>query len=300
MRRGADLAGRRSRLHDRVGHHLQFKTAAVAHDLDLERLLRAGANQPDPFLPCRQCRAIDHADGISGLQPRTRRGPALDHPADDGGDLGIETADSERLQRVLIKLVGLHATRIQLHGAAALQSQFDTAARHSGAQQRQPQILKRADPGVVDPLDLVPCDEAGDCGRRACRRLADHRLQRRQAVEEQRPVEHHRQQEIGHRAGQHDADSAPYASPVEGSMNFAGGYGAFALVEHLDVTAQRQRADRPLGLVASEPTAEQGFAETHRKAQHLDSGQACRQVMAEFMDHHQHADRDQEPQHRVQ
>jgi hypothetical protein len=285
---------------DRIGRQRQYPAAAVTLDFDLEGLLRAGADQPDPLLPGGQRLAIDRADAVSWLQIRTRRGPVLDHLADDGGNLGIETTDSQRLQRVLVELVGLHASNIQLHGAAALQSQFDTAARHSGAQQRQPQILKRADLGVVDPIDLVPCDEAGDCGRRAGRRLADHRLQRRQTVEEQRPVQHHRQQEIGHRTRQHDADAAPYASPVEGPMDFAGGYGALALVEHLDVAAQRQRADRPLGLVASEPAAEQGLAKADRKTQHLDSGQACRQVMAEFMDHDQHADRDQEPQHRVQ
>ena len=57
----------------------------------------------------------------------------------------------------------------------------------------------------------------------------------------------------------------------------AGGDGAFPLVEHLHVAAERNRGKRPLGAVGPEAARPHDAAEAHRKAQHLDPHQRATQ-----------------------
>ena len=72
---------------------------------------------------------------------------------------------------------------------------------------------------------------------------------------------------------------------------------ALALVEHLDVAAQRDRGDRVLGAVAA-AAHPQRPAETDREAQHLDPEPARDPEVPELVEGHQHAEADDHPPHR--
>jgi hypothetical protein len=76
--------------------------------------------------------------------------------------------------------------------------------------------------------------------------------------------------------------------------------GPFALVEHLHVSAERDRREDPLGRVAAAPPDEQRLAEADREAQHLDVADARSEVMAVFVHDDQDAERDDECGDRVQ
>ena len=70
---------------------------------------------------------------------------------------------------------------------------------------------------------------------------------------------------------------------------------AFALVEHLDVAAERDRGDHPLGAVGAERAGStERAAEADREAQDLHAAQARDEVVAELVDDDQEAERDDE------
>jgi hypothetical protein len=56
-----------------------------------------------------------------------------------------------------------------------------------------------------------------------------------------------------------------------------------ALVEHLDVSAQRYRGNHPFGLVSPHAPFQQRRAEAHREPQHLHTRQARDQIMSELV-----------------
>ena len=104
-------------------------------------------------------------------------------------------------------------------------------------------------------------------------------------MQEQRPVQHDREQEIGDRTRADDGDAPVNRLAVEGAFQVLGRHRSFAFVRHLDVPAQRKYRDHPLGVVGAAPLAPQGPAESHRKAQHLDVAPARNEVMPQFVDH---------------
>ena len=69
---------------------------------------------------------------------------------------------------------------------------------------------------------------------------------------------------------------------------------AFALVEHLDVAAERNRRDHEIGAVAV-AARPQRLAESDREPQHLDAAAARDDEMAELVEGDQHAQRDDQP-----
>ena len=66
---------------------------------------------------------------------------------------------------------------------------------------------------------------------------------------------------------------------------------ALALVDHLDVAAERNRRQRPLGAVGAEATRPDDAAESDRKTQHLDPDEPRHDVVAELVKDHEHAER---------
>src|SRR6185437_2614808 len=74
---------------------------------------------------------------------------------------------------------------------------------------------------------------------------------------------------------------------------------ALARVEHLHVAAQRNRGDAVFRAIAADALPDRA-AEADREAQHLDPTAARDPVVAKFMEGHQHAERDQQPEHRAE
>ncbi len=122
----------------------------------------------------------------------------------------------------------------------------------------------------------------------------EHRLVARHAGHEEHPVEDEGEQEIRRRAGEDDEDAGRDALVVEGARSLALRDRALALVEHLHVAAQRDRGHHPLGAVGPAPADQQRTAEAHVEAQDLHVHRARGQVVAELVDHHEHAHGDEE------
>jgi hypothetical protein len=110
------------------------------------------------------------------------------------------------------------------------------------------------------------------------------------ATDEHQPVRRDGKQEIEQRAGQYHRRSGFQRLAVKSPRRLIGAHRRFALVEHFDVTAQRQRGDDKLGTIDTEVTRPQRFAETDGKTQHLDTQPPRHPEVAELMDGNQHAD----------
>ena len=133
-------------------------------------------------------------------------------------------------------------------------------------------------------------DAFGAADNRQIVRLADH---------EHRPQQDEAEQEIEHRAGDHDRHPLQHRLAVEGLVQIALGHFELALVEHLHVAAERNCGNRVFGAIAAQ-TRPQRLAEAHRKADHVHAKPARDPEMAELMEGDQDADADDQPPDRAQ
>ena len=122
--------------------------------------------------------------------------------------------------------------------------------------------------------------------------MADGRVQRRDAADEQRPVSHDGKQEIEHGSGQQYRDAGGYRAVVERASLVRGIDWPFATVEKAHVTAERDRRYAIFGLVGAANPGNERLAEADRITQNLHAGQAAHEVMAVFVNRDEHADRD--------
>src|SRR5690606_16434076 len=99
---------------------------------------------------------------------------------------------------------------------------------------------------------------------------------------------------IGDWPGDDDRHALPNTFARKSTMQFMLGHGAFALIEHLDVAAQRNRSNGELSAVSIAP-AIQDFAEANGKTQHSYATTASYVKMTELVDSNQHHNRDQKP-----
>ena len=185
---------------------------------------------------------------------------------------------------------------------AALAGHFEAQrlALQRALQHAPAQVLPGGDAVAFDRAHRVAGGEVRRLRQRAGRRLRQHRAGFRHAVHVQAGIDRDREQEIEQRAGADDDDPAPDALPVEGAVQVLGVHGRLALVEHLDVAAERNRGERPFGRVAPDLAGVERAPEADRKAQHLDVAQARREVVAVLVHHDQHAERDHEGSNGVQ
>ncbi|MNS62677.1 hypothetical protein D3C72_957460 [compost metagenome] len=139
---------------------------------------------------------------------------------------------------------------------------------------------------AVDCFNGIAAAQAGRIGgslfghgAKLARRLFD-------AIHEQARVQHDGDEEIGQRAGGHDGDAAPHALAREFAAQFAFRQVAEVLraaVEHADITAQRQRGNRPFRLVFAKLARIHHFSHADRETQHLHAAPARHQVVAQLM-----------------
>src|SRR5205807_615724 len=105
-----------------------------------------------------------------------------------------------------------------------------------------------------------------------------------------------REQQIGERPGGNNCDPLPHVLAIECARPVRGSDVALALVDHLDVTAERNGRDRPLRGIAADPSRPDDATETNREAQHLDAGEPRDDVMTELVKGDQDAERNGEGQ----
>ena len=189
---------------------------------------------------------------------------------------------ADALQRVAFHLVGREARAGRASHAGDVAALVERLEPQRLALQRAPAARASAGPArssIASPSiarTVSPARSPAARGGAAGRRLGEHRPRLRQAVHEQARVDRDREQEIEHRPGDHDREAPPDALPVEGARALrAASTGAFALVEHLDVAAERDRRDHPLGAVRADcrvskerpkPTEKRSTFTPHRRA----------------------------------
>jgi hypothetical protein len=114
------------------------------------------------------------------------------------------------------------------------------------------QVLPALDRLAVERDHDVAGAYSGRSRGRARRRIGQQRTLAGNACHVRSREEQDREQQIGERTRGDDGDALPHALAIESTIEIRARDVAFALVGHLHVAAERDRRQRPLGLVAAE------------------------------------------------
>jgi hypothetical protein len=237
-------------------------------------------------------------DAVAGAQAGALRRAAGHDLAEDGRQRGPVQAQADALHEVAFDVVAREPRQVEreLRDAAALVDdlQRERLALQGGLQHAPAQFLPGRHWLAARLAHQVARVQAGRARERRRRRLGDHRPGLGQADHVERGIDGDGEEEIEYRPGGDDRQAPADALAVEGARLFLGRHGRLALVEHLDVAAERHCGDDPFGAVAPAAPGGKRPAEAHREAQHLDVAQARGKVMAVFVHHDQHAEGDNE------
>src|SRR6185295_8831783 len=232
-------------------------------------------------------------DLVTRLQARALCGPAVRQLADDWLQLRRLAHQSERTQIIAVQVSRRQHGKVDLTpvdvAAGTANLYRDDGFLNGPLQQYPARVLPCGNRLVVNLDQRIADFEAGRVRGRALRRLADHRPEAWHAVDEQQPVERDGQQKIGGRARENDGEAAPDRLAVECPRQLLGCYLTFALVQHLDVTAERENGNDPFGRIAAHSPGPHWFPESERETQHFHAAGVSHSVVAEFMDYDQAA-----------
>jgi hypothetical protein len=156
------------------------------------------------------------------------------------------------------------------------------------------QFLPASDRLTVDGNDHVAGAHVGRRSHARRRRIGEHRALPGNARDVRTGEEQRSEQQIGDRTGRHDRHPPPHRLAIERARHVGRRDRSLALVGHFHVAAERNRRQRPFRLVAAPTTCPQHAPEADGKAQHLDARETGDDVMAEFVEHDEHAERDGE------
>ena len=279
---------------DPVRRDDQLLQLPCALDFDSQRLLRMRAHHLDPVAPERHRRTLDSHDPVTLAQAAPLSRPVRHQFADD------------RINRRLIRLqteLG-HEVAVEIGGGQVGQTQRAQRSVALRGLHVEPGLFALQHPVKQHPARILPARHRNTVdrdenvllvqhrhGRRGARSdLAQYRLDARHAVNEQEPVQQHRQQQIGDRPGHHDRHALQHRLAVERARQIRCGHLTFALVQHLDVAAERNGGDHPFRLAVAKTFGVHHLAESEREAQHLDIAPARDHVMSQLVEHHQHDD----------
>ena len=154
------------------------------------------------------------------------------------------------------------------------------AAGSRSLEQAPTQILPRADCFAIERRNQVASRKTGFCRRRCRWRRRQQRTLSGDADHIDRREEQHGERQIRNRPCGDNRDPAPDVLSIERARQIGREHLGFAFVDHLDVTAQRNRRQRPLGTIGTEAARPHDAPEADRKAQHLDAHQTCDEVVA--------------------
>jgi hypothetical protein len=204
---------------------------------------------------------------------------------------------SERGHEVALPVGAVHGRQRHRAGQARAIRTLDADGDVGGtrrAQQAPAQVLPAAHAYAIHRDHEIAVADAGLRRGRVCRRRGEERPLSGNACDERAGEQQHGEQEVRDRARGDDRNALADALAVERPRQVRRGNGAFALVGHLDVAAERNRGEGPFGAVRPEPARPDDASETDGKAQHLDAAPACDDVVAEFVEDDQHAQHDEE------
>ena len=167
---------------------------------------------------------------------------------------------------------------------------LDSGAVDRFFEQREPGITPGPHRFIAHFRNEIKLGKSADCGRRIRNRCGQVRFAAGHAGDEQRPIEKCRQHKIRERPGEHNGNALPHRFIVEGARLVCGFRAAIAFIGHFHVTAERQHADHPFGLIAPEFSHPQGSTKTNRKTHNFHVAPARGPVVTKFVDSHQDAD----------
>jgi hypothetical protein len=297
-RRGADPADVRIAGDHAVGRHFDRLGLAAALDDERKGLARACADRGDQCVP-RVDRLVGGAhDAIARDQPGAIGRSAGHDLPDHRLERRPVQAQAYAIERVGLDVVGGIAAQIERRLAQVspliLDLQAQGLALQCGLQHAPAKFLPGSDGTSIHCLDRVAGMQArrGSHARRG--RFAEYRPGFGQSVHEKPGVDQDGEDEVEHRASHDDDEAAPHALAVEGTVQLMRRDRAFALVEHLDVAAERHCGDHPFRAVGA--TAPQGEWSTkaHGEAQDLHAAKPRDDVVPVLVHHDQHAQRDDE------
>ncbi len=271
---------------------------AVALPLDVDGTSRRFAHRRNQIAPRVDRLAVDRGDAIPRTQARLPGDAAGRHLADDRRQLRSIQAQSDPLQQIAFQILGVDPGQVEQPEIDLLARvdhfQLDGALLQRVLQHFPAQILQGRDRLAVHAVHQFAVFDAAARAQRAGDRCGKDRPQFLDAIYEQPPVEDDGEQEIGDRSGGNDGEALGHRLAVEGARQLLRRDRRLALVEHLDVTAERKGGKHPFGPIRPGVSDQQRLAETDGKAQHLDAAQPRHEIVTELMHDDQDAQREGE------
>ena len=179
------------------------------------------------------------------------------------------------------------------------QQQGQIAAIQRALREAPAQIFERTHrlqfiPGKCGLLNHIKAAQPGLFGERAGNRAGQNGL----GLLNPGPIDHridqNGQQQIGDRPRSHYSGPRFQRLVIESKMSLGRINRAFALVEHLDVSAQGQHSDGKFRRLVFQSPGVDRLAKSDRKFQHLDAASHRNAVVAVFMHGNQNTQRDHE------
>jgi hypothetical protein len=147
---------------------------------------------------------------------------------------------------------------------------------------------------LADPKDTITLAQSGLGRVRAGLHLTHGGRHAGNAPQEQHPVRDDGEEEIEQRSGEQHRDPRRHGAMVECPAAIRRLDRSLALVQELDVAAERDGGDAEFGAVPAEHPGPQRLAEADGIPEHLHAGPAAHEEMTELVDGDQHADGDHE------
>ena len=242
--------------------------------------------------------AIDAQDAVTDLEPGRGGRHAVADTADDRIQPGCLQAEANAIEQLGFRHLrgqlaeGQHARGLGTGGGTYLDGGI--VAADGVFAELLNGLAPRINGRAVDCGDAVTGLDAG-FGSNAAGGVDDGQ-EIRLADDKHQPEREQGEDDVESRAGGGNRHALANRLAVVGLVELFRGDLALALVEHLHVTAQRNRRHGELGAMPV-PAHPQRLAETDRKAQHLHPAQAGDDEMAELMEGDQQAEGDQQPPH---
>ncbi len=243
--------------------------------------------------PAADLLAVGAHDVVAGQQAVPLRRLALDQFIDNRGQL--PRCEAEILQyATLFKQRGLLSQRRQQVAFAARAVTHRDSHRilfgQAGIQQRHHGTFPGRCGRAADADNLVTASDTGLFRQGSRYHVTDHGPQAGNTGNEHQPVGGNGKQEIEQRAGNNHGDAGCDRLAVEGAFQFVRGDLSLALIQHLDISAERQGRHHQLGIVGTEAALPERFAEADGKAQHLDPEATRHPEVAKLVYGYQDAD----------
>src|SRR6185295_3763945 len=273
----------------------------IAQNRELKGTSGCSRYQRNEFFPARDRVAIDLLNLVAFLESVASGRTSSNQATDNRLQRRLKARQADGLHQVDIDFVRTDRGQVQAPElnvpAFTVHLEFNGLLAQGVLKQRPSDFLPGRHLDTIHARDQFTGRQPGLRRRCAGHRLADHGTDARYAVHEKHPIEQDCKQEVGNRTREHDGKAFRHGLAVECAMTLFRRNRTFALIQHLDVTTQRESRYRPLRLIRAELAAPQRHAESERKTQHFYIAKPRNDIVAQFVKHDQQAERDDKCNH---